>query len=84
MGNCSYVSQSMRHSLLILPEYYSAIISGVKRFEIREKRDRVFSIGDILELKCGNERSLIVRVIYITDYGMMPDYICMSIEALKW
>jgi hypothetical protein len=39
----------MIHELKILPEYFSAVISGEKTFEIR-KYDRPFKKGDLLAL----------------------------------
>lgn len=38
------------HELKILPEYFDAVISGRKRFEIR-KNDRDYKVGDQLILK---------------------------------
>ena len=71
----------MIHELEILPEYFTAIKQGRKRFEIREKRDRDFKVSDTLHLHCGTEM-IRARVTYITSYGMKPDYICMSIKRL--
>lgn len=39
----------MIHELKILPEYFNAVISGEKTFEIR-KNDRPFKKGDLLAL----------------------------------
>ena len=39
----------MIHELKIFPEYFEAVISGKKSFEIR-KADRPFAVGDILAL----------------------------------
>jgi hypothetical protein len=39
----------MIHELKIFPEYFNAVISGVKTFEIR-KNDRPFKVGDLLAL----------------------------------
>lgn len=40
----------MTHELKILPEYYDAVLSGVKNFEIR-KNDRNYHVGDKLILQ---------------------------------
>ena len=39
----------MQHELKILPEFFTAIIFGKKKFEIR-KNDRDFRVGDVLKL----------------------------------
>ena len=47
----------MNHHLKINPEYFKAIVSGIKTFEVR-KNDRDFKINDIICLHeyCPNER----------------------------
>lgn len=40
----------MIHELKILPEYFEAIISGRKQFEIR-KNDRDYKVGDYIILR---------------------------------
>lgn len=47
----------MVHALKIYPEYYEAVKSGKKPFEVR-KNDRDFKVGDILAL---NEFDLLER-----------------------
>lgn len=66
----------MIHELKILPEYFNAVISGEKTFEIR-KNDRPFHKGDLLALNeydgqywTGN--SCLVYIDYILDN---PDYV---------
>ena len=66
----------MIHELKILPEYFNAVISGEKTFEIR-KNDRAFHKGDLLALNefdgqywTGN--SCLVYIDYILDN---PDYV---------
>ena len=66
----------MIHELKIYPEYFKAVISGEKTFEIR-KNDRPFHKGDLLALNefdgqywTGN--SCLVYVDYILNN---PDYV---------
>jgi len=40
----------MNHELKTWPEYYQAIIDGIKTFEVR-KDDRGFEVGDMLRLR---------------------------------
>lgn len=76
----------MIHELKILPEYFQAVISGEKTFEIR-KNDRPFHKGDLLALNeydgqywTGN--SCLVYIDYILDN---PDYVKkdMVVMAIK-
>lgn len=61
----------MIHALKTLPEYFEAVRSGAKTFELRED-DRGFQVGDYLAL---NEwdgenytgRSQLVKVTYMLD-----------------
>jgi len=46
----------MTHELKTWPEYFEAIASGAKTFEIREN-DRDFKVGDILVLEEYNDNS---------------------------
>lgn len=41
----------MRHELKILPEYFEAILSGDKSFEVRSTVDRTFNPSDELRLR---------------------------------
>ena len=73
------------HALKIYPEYFEAVKSGVKTFEIR-KNDRAFRVGDYLLLKEYNKieqytgRMLVVRVTYITDFHQKEGYVVMGIK----
>lgn len=78
----------MTHELKILPEYFEAVASGRKQFEIR-KNDRDYKVGDLLTLHehdpwedehTGN--SYTVKITYITDYAQQPGYVVMGIK--KW
>ena len=76
----------MIHELKILPEYFNAIISGEKTFEVR-KNDRPFHKGDLLALNeftgqywTGN--SCIVYIDYILNDPdcVKKDMIIMGIK----
>jgi ASC-1-like (ASCH) protein len=41
----------MTHDLKILPEYFDAVLSGDKTFEVRSIKDRTFNLGDTLRLR---------------------------------
>jgi len=78
------------HELKILPEYFDAVRSGDKRFELR-KNDRDFHSGDILRLKewdgkeyTGEELDVLVRyVLYgIDEYGLAEGYCILSIDTM--
>jgi len=74
------------HELKILPEYFKAVISGEKSFEIR-KNDRPYHKGDLLALNeydgqywTGN--SCLVYIDYILDNAeyVKKDMVVMSIK----
>lgn len=78
----------MIHELKILPEYFKAVVSGEKTFEVR-KKDRPFSEGDLLALNeydVGNTyytgNSCLVYVDYILDDAdyCKDGYVVMSIK----
>lgn len=78
------------HDLKIRCEFYSALMSGVKRFEIR-KNDRGFRVGHTLRLHewepgdiPGGEGTYtgdhaIAEVLYMTGYGCEEGYVCMQL-----
>ena len=78
---------AMIHMLKIKPEYYDAVLSGDKKFEIRYN-DRDFHVGDILRLKewdgedyTGREIDALVRYILKDfDAGLKDGYCIMSID----
>ncbi|MFP7308821.1 DUF3850 domain-containing protein [Enterococcus faecalis] len=72
------------HELKILPEYFEAVVSGNKCFEIR-KNDRRYEVGDILRLNeyedgkyTGNFH--VAEITYITDYAQQDGYVVLGIK----
>ncbi|MBT7152998.1 MAG: DUF3850 domain-containing protein [Deltaproteobacteria bacterium] len=87
-------SKMIVHHLKILPEYYAAIVSNEKRFELR-KNDRSFQVGDFLLLlefdiatQRPTERWIKAEVVYhlegerVSDYGLKKGYCCMSLNVI--
>jgi ASC-1-like (ASCH) protein len=74
-----------KHKLKILPEYFDAVCSGKKSFEIR-KNDRDFCVGDMLLLcEYNPEQGFTGRVAdrkvtYMTDYAQQKNYVVMAIR----
>lgn len=72
------------HELKILPEYFSAIVSGEKRFEIR-KNDRNYKVGDILRLMKYEADNFtgdvhVSEITYITDFAQQDGYVVLGIK----
>lgn len=74
----------------ILPWYYEAVSSGIKRFELRKDEDDV-QVGDIVELWEWDDdiqgytgRNMLCRVTYVLrnvpEYGLMEGYCIFGIE----
>ncbi len=40
----------MTHTLKTWPEYFDAVVDGRKTFEVRNEKDRTFTVGDTLHL----------------------------------
>ncbi|NBK09762.1 DUF3850 domain-containing protein [Enterococcus asini] len=77
----------MIHELKILPEYFEAVVSGRKRFEIR-KNDRGFKVGDNIILRewidgdyTGDSYYGVIT--YLTDYAQADDYIVFGISGIS-
>lgn len=79
------------HNLKITPEYFQDVVSGKKKFEVREN-DRGFLLGDILRLKeydLGNKRytgqEVIVEIIYLLENfdGLKENYVILGISDWK-
>ncbi len=81
----------MIHYLKTWPEYFAAVLSGEKPFELR-KNDREFAKGDILVLQeyCPQTDLLTGRqvtqvVTYLLpggEFGIDPEYVVMGIKRV--
>jgi len=72
----------MKHELKIKPEYFAAVVTGEKTFEIRNNSDRNFQVGDTLVLKSFDGEfngNFVERTIsYITDFEQKPGYVVLG------
>lgn len=71
------------HELKILPEFFEAVVSGLKGFEIC-KNDRDYRVGDVLILKEWDGEKFTGRVnrkqvTYLTDFEQKPGYVVMGL-----
>ncbi|MFM4903848.1 ASCH/PUA domain-containing protein [Aeromonas veronii] len=73
----------MIHELKIKPEYFAAVVSGDKTFEIRNNADRNFQVGDALLLKAWDGEFIgqtVERTIsYITDFEQKQGYVVLGL-----
>lgn len=79
------------HALKCWPEYYAAVASGHKTFELR-KHDRVYVVGDHLILSCWDPLEqkytgprttcLITYVLVGGSFGLAPDHCVLGIKPL--
>ena len=79
----------MTHDLLCDPAPFEKLIEGVKNFEVRHTRDRIFNVGDELVLHEQTEdrtaktgRMFRVKVVYILhgpDYELPADLCVMAL-----
>ncbi|WP_270785792.1 ASCH/PUA domain-containing protein [Enterococcus faecalis] len=72
------------HHLKILPEYFEAVVSCDKCFEIR-KNDRNYQKGDILRLNEYQDGQYtgdvhVAEITYITDYAQQDGYVVLGIK----
>ncbi len=78
------------HELKIKPVYYNAILSGEKKFEVRND-DRHFEVGDSIKLNEYDEdtytgRSSLYNITYKLDggrYGIEKGYCVLSISPYE-
>lgn len=84
----------MTHALKTWPEYYKAVASGEKTFEVR-RNDRPFKIGDKLLLQeydpkkeqyTGRELERSITYILNGDskFGMFNDFVVMAIKEIDF
>lgn len=78
-------------TLDILEKYLLPIIAGNKTFEIREKRNRKFYVGQYICLKHTKIESdknmtintmLIIKIKYITEYAQKSDHVVFSFDVI--
>lgn len=78
-------------TLNILEKDLLPIIEGNKTFEIREKRDRTFHVGQYVCLKHTDIQSyknmaintmLIIKIKYITEYAQKSDHVVFSFDII--
>lgn len=73
----------MIHELKILPEYFDAVVSRKKTFEIR-KNDRGFQEGDTVILKKYTKKKGFsgdyakVRITYLTDFAQKRGFVVFA------
>ncbi|EOA7330802.1 RNA-binding protein [Enterococcus villorum] len=79
----------MLHKLKINQEYFTPVLQGIKKFEIR-LNDRNYSIDDIVllqeiesESRRYTGRELEVRITYITDYEQKEGFVVFGFEKVS-
>lgn len=90
--------QPVEHELKCWPEFFRAIESNGKTFELR-KDDRGFHVGDVLWLRewrrlkvvdgvsegeyTGREMRRCITYV-LSGWGLEPGYVCMSLAQPVW
>lgn len=75
----------MTHNLKIKMEYFEAVLSGLKAFEIRYN-DRNFKVFDYVYLNEVDDkfdftgRSIKVKITYITDFEQKDGYVVFGFK----
>lgn len=83
----TFTKEQNTHHLKIYPEHFSAVLTGVKRAELR-KNDRDFKVRDTLHLmetpkgSCSPTGEFVNAIVtHIADVGdWLPGYVLLSIE----
>lgn len=78
------------HRLKVWPEFFDDLATGVKTFELRDKRDRDFKVDDTLVLgewspmsQIYSGREVHKRITYILEgWGLKDGYVCMGLADL--
>ena len=73
------------HVLKTMPEYFEAVRTGEKTFEVRYN-DRNFGLGDFVVLKnIVTHARLLTRVVYILDDAQYckPGYVVLGIKLIR-
>jgi len=71
------------HQLKIMPSHMDAVMSGAKRFEIRDNSDRGFQAGDTVELLEWEDgrytaRSFAGRITYVSNFEQKPNWVVFA------
>ena len=81
----------MTHDLKTLPEYFAAVESGVKNFEVR-RNDRNYQVGDKLELYNSVSENFygaefverwVTYVLPGGQFGIEPGFVVMGLSEVK-
>lgn len=76
----------MTHDLKIWPEFFTEVLSRVKKFEYRQTRDRTFAVGDTLLLRewCPKRKEYTgLTCTRIVTYCLFVNGRCCSTETVK-
>ena len=70
------------HDLTIEPQYLAELLAGTKTFEVRERRNRDFRLGDMLRFE-NAAGTYLFDVTYVFDggkYGVADGWVVMSVQ----
>jgi len=79
------------HDLKTLPNYFKAVETGKKNFEVRSTSDGTFKVGDrvhLHEFEANKQqytgKMLSRRITYVLSEfeGLAPGYVCFGIEPI--
>lgn len=84
----------MMHDLKTWPEYFQAVKSGAKPFEVRHEHDRAFSVGDVLcfrewepdaEAYTGDSIERVVTYVLRDAFwlGLRPNFAVLGLAAVQ-